>query len=254
MTDIASLKTRNTARWNAAKLTRGPEFTPVAKRLTAAAAKARYQEVEDRTGVPWYFIAVTHEREASQNWNTQLGQGDPLGKVSTHVPKGRGPFKTWEDGAVDALVNCAPYAARNKDWSIGGLLAMLEQYNGMAYANHNRPSPYVWSGTDIYDPPTGPGGKVLVDHGPIEPVVDKQLGCAGLLLAMQQIDPSIKLGSPTKAKATTAGAVVVATTTGAVVAANKGVLWTEIAMWVGGAAAVVLIVAIIISKLKKATP
>ncbi|MGX1105460.1 hypothetical protein [Bradyrhizobium elkanii] len=189
MTDLVALKAANANRWARAKLTRN--FTAVAKRLVAPTAKARYQAVAAKTGVPWFFIAVAHEREASQNWNTQLGQGDPLGSVSVHVPKGRGPFKTWEDGAYDALVNCAPFAARNKDWSIGGTLTMLEQYNGLAYANKGRPSPYIWAGTDVYDPPTGPGGKILVDHGPIENVTDKQLGCAGLLLAMMQIDSTI---------------------------------------------------------------
>lgn len=189
MTDLVALKAANANRWANAKLTRN--FTAVAKRLVAPEAKTRYQAVSARTGVPWFFIAVAHEREASQNWNTQLGQGDPLGSVSVHVPKGRGPFKTWEDGAYDALVNCAPFAARNKDWSVGGTLTVLEQYNGLAYANKGRPSPYIWAGTDVYDPPTGPGGKILVDHGPIENVTDKQLGCAGLLLAMMQIDSTI---------------------------------------------------------------
>ena len=98
MTDISALKTANAKRWGNARLTRGPEFLPVAKRLVAA--KPRYQAVEARTGVPWAFIAVVHEREASQNFRQQLGQGDPLNEVSTHDPKGRGPFSTFEDGAV----------------------------------------------------------------------------------------------------------------------------------------------------------
>ena len=83
------------------------------------------------------------------DWQS-LAQGDPWNRVSVHVPAGRGPFKSWEDAAVDALVNCSPYAARNKDWSIGGTLTMLEQYNGLGYAARGRPSPYVWSGTDQY--------------------------------------------------------------------------------------------------------
>ena len=184
MTDLVALKAANANRWAKAKLTRN--FAGVAKRLAAPAAKARYQSVAARTGVPWAFIAVAHEREASQNWNTQLGQGDPLDRVSTHVPKGRGPFKTWEDGAYDALVNCAPFAARNKDWSIGGTLTMLEQYNGLGYANKGRPSPYIWAGTDQYV-----SGKYVAD-GRYDPnAVDQQLGCAGLLLAMMQTDPTI---------------------------------------------------------------
>lgn len=185
MVDTAPLRAANVARWGKAKLTRGPEFVPVAKRLVAA--KARYQAVEARTGVPWVFIAVTHERESSQNWAKSLAQGDPWNRVSTHVPAGRGPFSSWEDAAYDALVNCGPYAARNKDWSIGGLLTKLEEYNGLGYYRRGIPSPYIWSGTDQYR-----AGKYVAD-GVFDPnTVDRQLGCAGLILAMMQLDPSIK--------------------------------------------------------------
>jgi lysozyme family protein len=184
MTDLVALKAANANRWAKAKLTRN--FTAVAKRLISPEAKARYQAVSAKTGVPWAFIAVAHERESSQNWNGSLAQGDPWNKVSTHVPAGRGPFKSWEDAAVDALVSCAPRAALNKDWSIGGTLTMLEQYNGLGYANKGRPSPYIWSGTDQYV-----SGKYIRD-GVYDPnTVDQQLGCAGLLLAMMQLDPTI---------------------------------------------------------------
>lgn len=185
MTDLVALKAANAKRWANAKLTRGPEFTPVAKRLVAA--KDRYKAVEVRTGVPWPFIAVTHERESTQNWTKSLAQGDPINRVSTHVPAGRGPFNSWEDAAYDALVNCGPYAARNKDWSIGGLLTLLERYNGLGYAGKGRASPYVWSGTDQYS-----SGKYIADgvYDPSE--VDKQLGCAGLIMAMMKLDPTIK--------------------------------------------------------------
>lgn len=176
-----TLAVENSKRWTAMKIPAqyGPMFETVANRLSAPAAKARYQAVEKKTGVPWQFIAVTHEREASQNWNTQLGQGDPLDKKSTHVPKGRGPFKTWEDGAIDALVNCAPYAAKNTDWSVGGTLAMLEKYNGLGYAGMGRPSPYIWSHTNQYT-----SGKYVRDHEYNPSVVDSQLGCAGILKFM----------------------------------------------------------------------
>lgn len=188
MTDINALKAANAKRWLNMKVTRS--FNSVAQRLAAPQAKVRYQTVATRTGVPWFFIAVAHEREASQNWNTQLGQGDPLDRVSVHVPKGRGPFKTWEDGAFDALANCAPFAARNKDWSVGGTLTMLEQYNGLGYAARGRPSPYIWSGTDQYR-----SGKFVAD-GVYDPnAVDQQLGCAGLIKAMMAIDPTITFTS-----------------------------------------------------------
>src|SRR6266404_2247981 len=154
-------------------------FAAVAGRLTATEAKARYQAVERTTGVPWWFIAVAHERESSQRWNTQLAQGDPLSRKSVHRPVGRRPFNTWEEGAYDALVNCPPYAARNKDWSIGGALAMLEKYNGLGYYTRGVPSPYIWAGTNQYS-----RGKYVAD-GVYDPNhVDTQLGCAGLLKTM----------------------------------------------------------------------
>lgn len=190
MTDLAALKAANEKRWANAKLTRGPEFAKPAQK--AFLNKARYVSIAKRSGMPeiaWLFVAVTHYRESSQDFTKNLGQGDPLEHVTVHVPAGRGPFlgtTAFEDGAVDALVNCPPHAARNKDWSIVSLLTLLEQYNGLKYANANRPSPYIWSGTDQYV-----RGKVLVDHGPIEEVVDKQLGCAGLILAISNLDPTL---------------------------------------------------------------
>jgi lysozyme family protein len=184
MTNLVALKAANAKRWANAKLTRN--FTFVAKHLVEPNAKQRYQAVSAKTGVPWVFIAVAHERESSQDWTGSLAQGDPWNRVSVHVPAGRGPFKSWEDAAIDALVNCAPFAARNKDWSIGGTLTMLEQYNGLGYFKRGVPSPYIWSGTDRYI-----SGKYVRD-GVYDPnAVDKQLGCAGLLIAMAALDRTI---------------------------------------------------------------
>lgn len=183
MASIAELTAQNAQRWKRATLTRS--FDSVAKRLCDA--KNRYREVEKTTGVPWFVIAVIHERECSQRWDRSIAQGDPWNERSSHVPAGRGPFPSWEAAAEDALENCAPYAARWKDWTAGGALTLLERYNGMGYANRNLPSPYIWSGTDQYSK-----GKFIADHVFDPEVVDKQLGCAGLLLAMREIDPSIK--------------------------------------------------------------
>lgn len=63
MTDLVALKAANAARWGAAKLTRN--FSGVAQHLIAGPAKARYLAVSRATGVPWWFVAVVHEREAS---------------------------------------------------------------------------------------------------------------------------------------------------------------------------------------------
>jgi lysozyme family protein len=184
MTYLNALAAANAKRWANAKLTRN--FDTVARRLVASSAKARYREVAAKTGVPWAVVAVIHERECSQDWRGSIAQGDPWDCVSVHVPAGRGPFKSWEEAAIDALVYCVPYAARNRDWSIGGALTKLEEYNGLGYAARKLPSPYIWSGTDQYT-----AGKYVRD-GIYDPnAVDRQLGCAGLLLAMMVLDPSI---------------------------------------------------------------
>lgn len=178
--NINSLQQANAKRWAVAKLTRSSEYkSPLGPVTRILAAQNRYERVQAMTGVDWRFVGCTHYRESNLNFNTQLGQGDPLHSVSIHVPKGRGPFNTFEDGAYDALVKCAPYAARIKDWTLPGMLTVLEMYNGLGYARKGLPSPYVWSGTDQYH-----SGKYIRD-GVYDPdVVDKQLGVAGILLLL----------------------------------------------------------------------
>ena len=182
MTDLNALIAANAKRWASARLTRN--FTPVAKSLVAA--KPRYQVVEATTGVPWFVIAVIHERESGQNWFASLAQGDPWNRISVHVPAGRGPFKSWEEAAIDALVDCAPYLARNRDWSIGATLTQLEEYNGLGYAARGVASPYIWSGTDQYK-----SGKYVRDGVYDSAAIDSQPGCAGLLLAIMALDRTI---------------------------------------------------------------
>jgi lysozyme family protein len=124
LVDLIAVRSANADRWSHAKIARSG-FDPVAWRPAAPTAKQRYLAVSARTGVPWLVIAVIHGRECSQNWAGALAQRDPRAKKSIHVPAGRGPFKSWRDAAVDVLVNCAPYAERSKDWSIGGILTQL---------------------------------------------------------------------------------------------------------------------------------
>jgi lysozyme family protein/peptidoglycan hydrolase-like protein with peptidoglycan-binding domain len=170
--------------WDSATITKPNEVAATAKRLVAA--KARYQGVEAKTGVPWWVIAAIHEREASQDWNTQLAQGDPLNQVSTHVPAGMGPFKTWEEGAIAALKHDDLTSVL--DWGLEKALYHQEKYNGVGYYNKGIPSPYVWAGTSVQKP-----GKWIRDHVWDDSYMDKQLGCAAMLKGMMAIDPSIKL-------------------------------------------------------------
>ena len=191
MIDLARLKAANAARWIAMRVEPALIVTldRVTGRLIEPGAKARYRIVSAQTSVPWFVIAVIHEREASQSWTANLAQGDPWNKISTHVPKGQGPFHGWEAAAVNALERCAPYAAHWADWSIGGTLTLLESYNGLGYARRGVPSPYVWAGTDQYT-----SGKYIADGHYDPDAIDHQLGCAALLVRMAAADKSVKFG------------------------------------------------------------
>lgn len=180
--DLDVLKASNQLRWSRATLTRN--YTTVAQNLLKA--KARYKVVEKRTGVPWPVVALIHLRESSQSWTASLAQGDPWDQISVHVPAGRGPFSSWEDAAIDALTKCPPFTAMNSDWSIGGALTAMEKYNGLGYAAKGVASPYLWSGTDQYVK-----GKYTSDHFYDPEFVDKQAGCAAILMRMMQLDPTI---------------------------------------------------------------
>lgn len=199
MVDLNALTAANAKRWADAKLTREAEFVRPAK--VAVANKGRYLAIARQAGMPdiaWVFIAVSHYRESSQDFSKSLAQGDPWGEASVHVPAGRGPFKSFEDAAVDALVRCSPYAARLKDWSIGGMLTNLERFNGVGYAARGVPSAYVWSGTDQYH-----SGKFVAD-GVYDPEkIDKQLGVAGLILTMMELDASITFDGQPQIPSTT---------------------------------------------------
>lgn len=176
------MATDNVTRWHDAKFTRSTAINAQSEKIKAN--RSRYEAVSKSTGVPWDVIGVVHYRESSGDFAGALHNGQKIigtGKVTTIVPKGRGPFTTWEQAAIDALMNCAPFAGKNKDWSIAGTLDILERYNGLGYRKKGLSSPYLWAGTDQYVK-----GKYVAD-GKYDPNhVDKQLGVAALLLKLRE--------------------------------------------------------------------
>ncbi len=172
--------------WDEMQRTRMTDEREAAAKIFAH--KARYQAVEARTGVPWYWIGPVHYRESDLDFNTQLAQGDPLGHVSTHVPKGQGPYfgeDAWERAALIALEDTG--ATEVIDWRLEKIIYHWEQYNGWGYYKHDVPSPYVWAGSSIQQP-----GKYVSDGVWDSGAVDQQLGCAPILKSLMELDPSIK--------------------------------------------------------------
>lgn len=160
---------------------------PIDRRARAILAnKERYQKVADEVGVPWEFVGITHSLEGGLDFNTALHNGDLVignGKKTYRVPKGRGPFSTWEEAAVDALK--IKKLDQIVEWPIERILYELERYNGFGYRRRdiNIPSPYLWSGTTHYTI-----GKFVSDGKYVKTAKSAQSGAVPLLLRIRELD------------------------------------------------------------------
>lgn len=143
------------------------------------ANRNRYEEVESKTKVPWYVVAMIHSLEGSLNFKTHLHNGDPLTGKTVHVPKGRPqgkpPFQ-WEQSAVDALEFDNMTAV--KKWTLALTLFKLEGFNGFSYRTKHPEvlTPYLWSFSNHYKK-----GKFVADGKFDSAAVSKQCGAAVIL-------------------------------------------------------------------------
>jgi len=69
-------------------------------------------------------------------------------------------------------------------------LDKIERYNGWGYRKLGVPSPYLWSGTDIYT-----AGKYVSDGHYSSAAIDQQLGCVAILKRMQEKGIDIKFSN-----------------------------------------------------------
>jgi lysozyme family protein len=150
--------------------------------------KARYQTIEAKSGVPWHFVGLAHYRESTLDWNKNLANGQPLNMRTTIVPAGRGPYRTFEESALDSLINVQGYR-RGMDWSLPLYIYRIEGYNGYGYHGYGIPSPYLVGGSNKQK-----RGKYVADHVFSRSTWDTQLGVLTILKALIEIDPSITFG------------------------------------------------------------
>lgn len=148
----------------------------------------RYETVSSKTGIPIVFIAASFERESGSDFLQSPAQGDPWNKKSVHVPKGRGPFKSWEDAAIDAYHIDALDQVGKDNWTWERACYEGELFNGFGYRAHGVHSPYLWAGTNIYS-----SGKYISDGHYDAAAKDRQIGIIPLMVAMIELDPSLSL-------------------------------------------------------------
>ncbi|MGQ3675633.1 peptidoglycan-binding protein [Xanthobacter sp. TB0139] len=166
--------------------------------------KGRYQAVAQDSGVPWAFIGVLHARESSCDFRGLLHNGERIlgtGHKTRLVPKGRGPFTSWEEAARDALA-LKGFKPGAVVWSLARCLYEGERFNGFGYRMRGVPSAYLWSFSNQYSK-----GKYVADGKWSAAAVDRQIGIAPLMRRLMVLDPSISFDAP---KAMDIGNVMVA--------------------------------------------
>ncbi len=168
--DRAAIVADYASKWEAMVVTRPAAVDVAAKKIVANAEY--YKAVQAQTGVPWYFVGVLHMRECDNNLKGCLANGELIvgtNRKTRLVPKGRGPYATFIDSAIDALD--LQGFAKVTDWSPPVCCYEGERFNGMGYRNKGKPSPYVLGATQFYQ-----RGKYIRDGVYSDSVVDPQLG------------------------------------------------------------------------------
>jgi lysozyme family protein len=149
--------------------------------------RERYQIVSEQLNVPWFVVAVVHESDVGRDFSVHLHNGDPLTERTRHLPDGRpiegDPPFLWEDSATDALRSY--HFDLCKDWSIAGILFLLEGRSGWGYRLHHPevPSPYLWNYSTHYTQ-----GKYVTDDTWSETSVAQRCGAAVLLRRLAERD------------------------------------------------------------------
>jgi lysozyme family protein len=186
--EFSGLKDDIARNWAAMKIS--PRYLPALDRTAAklVADKERYLSLEERTGVPALVTMVIAERESGADPRMSLAQGDRWDRASIHIPKGRGPFKSWEDAAADALHIDGLDKVGRENWTIELALYYQEKYNGFGYRRYDVPSAYIWASTNIYQ-----GGKFIADGKFSRTAWDTQLGVAALMARIIAADDSLAL-------------------------------------------------------------
>lgn len=149
---------------------------------------------------PWWFVAAIHNLEGGQDLRNQILNGQEWDRVTTIVPKGKGPFASFRESTEFALKDFSspegyPGLPLDKlDWNDPGEVAFaLEAWNGFGYrlpiaAATTPPNadPYLWSGGVLDDgSPVYMKGKLVSDNTFDPEAVSEQVGGMVFLKALE---------------------------------------------------------------------
>jgi len=150
---------------------------------TMGEVKAHWKTIEKlakSADLPPGLVAGIWYRESSFNEHTYLQNGDPLGRPTTHVPKGIYFGKHQFVEAATAALN--DFKWLKKDLNLhygstdkGAIATFAEYYNGLGYRSHGRASPYAWAGTNQYH-----GGMYVADGVFSASTYDQRIGVVAI--------------------------------------------------------------------------
>jgi len=147
---------------------------------------AEWAEVEKKTGVPRLWGMASFERESSSDYSRSPAQGDRWNSISTHVPRGLGPYANWGDSCVAAYGIDDLDDVGSTNWSWARACYEGELFNGFGPRAHGRHTGYLWSWTNVYM-----GGKYVSD-GVWDPNQrDEQCGMVPMMMALHGLDRSL---------------------------------------------------------------
>lgn len=196
-----------------------PQWEAEAKRVAQCIvdARATLTEVEQHTGVPWWFVGVIQGMEAGchggkLDLTKHLHNGDSLNAKTHNVPAGRPhgipPF-TFLQSAIDAI----QFDGLDKvEWSAGSVVEracfFLEGYNGwgVRWFHSDTLTAYLWSGTNQYK-----RGKYVSDGQWSSMAVSGQIGAVPIIVALKELgaipEPRLVLDAADGIKGSVAGSV-----------------------------------------------
>lgn len=149
--------------------------------------KAEYEPVFEEEGVPVAVLIALNELESSTNFRTYFGNGDPLDRPTRDVPAGRGPFKTWPLGAIDAIKMDGLDKFRGQ-WTLELACYLCERWNGFGYRAHGIHTPYDFAWTSLYS-----AGKYTSDRHWDPKAIDTQIGAIPMIVTLGSLDASLTL-------------------------------------------------------------
>lgn len=162
--------------------------TAIAQKIVTV--RQRFAHVSAVTGIPIDWMGASFYRESDLNFACSPAQGDRWDRRSVNVPRGLGPYNSWDESALVAyhIDGIDLVGAPNWDWP--RKCYDSEIMNGFGYRDrwHIR-SPYVVGGTNLQQ-----RGKYVRD-GVFDPdVMDTQIGMLPIMMEVCRLMP--ELGGP----------------------------------------------------------